>query len=101
MVKKIEFPPDIMEVAKFAKAMSHPVRVYILKKLSETNACCYSGDLVHEIPVGRSALSVHLKELRNAGLIKGDIELPYIKYCLNRENWEKASKQCHELFETK
>lgn len=99
MNKKIEFTPEIAEIAKFAKAMSHPVRVYILKKLSAMNACCYSGDLVHEIPVGRSALSMHLKELKNAELIQGEIELPYIKYCLNRENWEKASKMCKVLFE--
>ena len=98
MVKKPEFSPDILEIASFAKAMSHPVRVYILKKLSEMNACCYSGDLVKEIPVGRSALSMHLKELKNADLIQGEVELPYIKYCLNRENWEKASNMCKILF---
>ncbi len=101
MIKKIEFTPDITEVASFAKAMSHPVRVYILKKLSEMDACCYSGDLVNEIPVGRSALSMHLKELKNAGLIQGEVELPYIKYCLNREKWEKAKEMCNELFNNK
>jgi ArsR family transcriptional regulator, arsenate/arsenite/antimonite-responsive transcriptional repressor len=101
MVKKIEFSPDIIEIAVFAKAMSHPVRVYILKKLSEMNACCYSGDLVEEIPIGRSGLSQHLKELKFAGLIQGEIEPPYIKYCINRENWAKAEKMCYELFGTK
>lgn len=99
MVKKIEISPDILEIAKFAKAMSHPVRAHILKKLSVMDACCYSGDLVNELPVGRSALSMHLKELKNAGLIQGEIELPYIKYCLNRENWEKAKTRCKEFFD--
>ncbi len=89
MVKKIEIPTDLQEIARFSKALSHPVRVYILKKLSHLNACCYSGDLVDELPVGRSALSQHLKELKHAGLIQGEIEAPYIKYCLNKENWEK------------
>ncbi|MDD2608045.1 ArsR family transcriptional regulator [Lascolabacillus sp.] len=101
MAKKIEFTPDVTEIAQYGKAMSHPVRVYILKKLSEMNACCYSGDLVNEIPVGRSSLSMHLKELKNAGLIQGEVELPYIKYCLNRENWDKAKTVFKELFENK
>jgi len=56
------------------------------------NSCCYSGDLVEEIPVGRSTLSRHLKELKYAGLIQGEINPPFIKYCINRENWEKAKE---------
>jgi DNA-binding transcriptional ArsR family regulator len=101
MAKKIEFSQDILEIAKFAKAMSHPVRVYILKKLSEMDACCYSGNLVEEIPVGRSALSQHLKELKYAGLIQGETEPPYIKYCINRENWKKAKAMCKVFFDKK
>lgn len=89
MVKKVEISDELKEIARFAKAMSHPVRVYILKKLATRNACCYSGDLVDELPIGRSALSQHLKELKHAGLIKGEIEAPFIKYCLDKENWEK------------
>jgi ArsR family transcriptional regulator, arsenate/arsenite/antimonite-responsive transcriptional repressor len=91
MVKKVEIPEDLQEIARFAKAMSHPVRVYILKKLSTRNACCYSGDLVDELPIGRSALSQHLKELKHAGLIQGEIEAPFIKYCINKENWAKLN----------
>ncbi|NLJ08098.1 MAG: helix-turn-helix transcriptional regulator [Sphingobacteriales bacterium] len=98
MAKKIEFSQDIVEIAKFAKAMSHPVRAYILKKLSEMDTCCYSGNLVEELPIGRSALSQHLKELKYAGLIQGETEPPYIKYCINRENFEKAYKLCHDFF---
>lgn len=90
MAKKVEFTEDVIEVANIAKAMSHPVRVYILKKLAKMDACCYSGNLVEELPIGRSALSQHLKELKFAGLIQGEFEPPYIKYCINRENWEKA-----------
>ena len=56
------------------------------------NSCCYSGDLVEELPIGRSTLSQHLKELKYSGLIQGEIKPPYIKYCINRENWEKAKK---------
>ncbi|HOK98432.1 MAG: metalloregulator ArsR/SmtB family transcription factor [Bacteroidales bacterium] len=92
MDKKRELPADVIEIAKFAKALSHPVRVYILKKLAGMNTCCYSGDIVEELPIGRSTLSQHLKELKYAGLIQGEIEAPYIKYCLNRENWENLKK---------
>jgi DNA-binding transcriptional ArsR family regulator len=56
------------------------------------DSCCYSGDLVEEVPIGRSTLSEHLKDLKYAGLIQGEIKPPYIKYCINRENWEKARK---------
>lgn len=98
MSKKIVLEPDILQIAQIAKAMSHPVRVFILKKLSHMNSCCYSGDLVDELPVGRSALSQHLKELKFAGLIQGEINPPYIKYCINRENWEKAKLLCTDFF---
>jgi len=92
MSDKLEFAQEVQEIARISKALSHPVRVYILQKLSQMNSCCYSGDLVEEIPVGRSTLSQHLKELKYAGLIQGEINPPYIKYCINRENWEMAKK---------
>ncbi len=92
MSGKLEFTNDVQEIARFSKALSHPVRVYILQKLSKMNSCCYSGDLVEELPVGRSTLSQHLKELKYAGLIQGEINPPYIKYCINRKNWEDAKQ---------
>ncbi len=92
MPEKLEFTHEVTEVARISKALSHPVRVYILQKLSKMNSCCYSGDLVEELPIGRSTLSQHLKELKYAGLIQGEINPPYIKYCINRENWKMAKK---------
>ena len=92
MTDKLEFTSEVKQIARISKALSHPVRVFILQKLSKMNSCCYSGDLVEELPVGRSTLSQHLKELKYAGLIQGEINPPYIKYCINRENWEKAKK---------
>jgi DNA-binding transcriptional ArsR family regulator len=89
---KQEFSRETLEIARFAKALSHPVRVYILRKLSKMDSCCYSGNLVEELPIGRSTLSQHLKELKYSGLIQGEIKPPYIKYCINRENWVKAKK---------
>ncbi len=101
MSDKIEFTPEVLWIAKVAKALSHPVRVHIVKKLSIMNACCYSGDLVEELPIGRSTLSQHLKELKYAGLIQGEINPPYIKYCINRENWEEARILMNNLFNEK
>lgn len=92
MSDKLEFTQEVLELARISKALSHPVRVYILIKLSKMDSCCYSGDLVEELPVGRSTLSQHLKELKYAGLIQGEIKPPYIKYCINRKNWERAKK---------
>ncbi len=78
-----------IRTARYAKAMGHPVRMYVLELLS-IQSCCYSGDLSNELPIAKSTLSQHLKELKNAGLIQGEIEAPKIKYCLNKKNWEEA-----------
>lgn len=80
------------QIARYAKALSHPVRVYILDYIANnTKTCCYSGDLHENLDIARSTLSEHLKELKTAGLIQGEIEAPYIKYCINWENLETAS----------
>lgn len=78
-------------IARFAKAMGHPIRMYVLELLSR-QSCCYSGDLSEVLPVAKSTLSQHLKELKDAGLIQGEIEAPKIKYCLNQENWKQAQQ---------
>ena len=80
---------DQQKAARYAKAMGHPVRMYVLELLSK-QSCCYSGDLSEELPIAKSTLSQHLKELKDAGLIQGEIEAPKIKYCLNKENWKEA-----------
>lgn len=77
------------KVARYAKAMGHPVRMYVLELLSK-QSCCYSGDLTEELPIAKSTLSQHLKELKEAGLIQGEIETPKVKYCINKENWKEA-----------
>lgn len=79
------------KLARYAKALGHPVRVYVMQLLSK-QACCYSGDLSEELPIAKSTLSQHLKELKDAGLIQGEIEAPRIKYCVNKENWEEAQQ---------
>lgn len=79
------------KTARYAKALGHPVRIYIMELLSE-QSCCYSGDLSEVLPIAKSTLSQHLKELKAAGLIQGEIEAPKIKYCINKENWEEARR---------
>ena len=79
------------KIARYGKALSNPVRVYILDFLANNlDKCCYSGDIAEVLPIARSTLSEHLKELKRAGLIQGEINPPYIKYCINRENWDEA-----------
>lgn len=80
---------DQKKIARYAKAMSHPIRMYVLELLI-SQTCCYSGDLSENLPIARSTLSQHLKELKEAGLIQGEIEAPKIKYCINKENWREA-----------
>ena len=80
-----------INLARWAKALSHPARIFIMQYLS-SQSCCYSGDLAEELPIARSTLSQHLKELKEAGLIQGEINPPKIKYCINIENWENAKK---------
>lgn len=87
-------------LARYAKAMGHPIRIYILDLLSR-QSCCYSGDLTEDLPIVKSTLSQHLKELKDAGLIQGEIEAPRIKYCINSENWEEAQKAFGQLFSQK
>ncbi len=96
MSQKSFFTEQQQRTARIAKALGHPVRVYIVQLLSE-NACCYSGDLSEELPIAKSTLSQHLKELKNAGLIQGTIEPPKIRYCLNEENWKEAQELMKEL----
>ena len=88
-MKKESISEEQKMLARFAKAMGHPVRMYVLELLSK-QSCCYSGDLSEVLPIAKSTLSQHLKELKSAGLIQGEIETPKVKYCLNRENWELA-----------
>ena len=86
------------KIARYAKAMGHPIRMYVLELLSKQN-CCYSGDLTDELPIAKSTLSQHLKELKEAGLIQGEIEAPKIRYCLNKENWKEAKRLFKNIFD--
>lgn len=89
--KVLPYSCEDKRIARFAKALAHPARVRILTLLSERN-CCFSTNIADEFPIALSTLSQHLKELKSAGLIKGTIEPPRIRYCIERENWEEAAR---------
>ena len=97
MDENIVFTDKQKKSARIAKALGHPVRIYILELLSK-QSCCYSGDLSEVLPIAKSTLSQHLKELKDAGLIQGETEPPKIKYCLKKENWEFARKYYIDFF---
>lgn len=76
-------------ISKFGDALGHPIRIAILDILSR-QSCCFHGDMAEELPIAKSTLSQHLKVLKEAGLIQGEIQAPKIKYCINRDNWSLA-----------
>ena len=75
-------------MAVIAKALGHPARIAILDYLSKVDACI-CGDIVNELPLAQPTISQHLKELKNAGLIKGDVEGNTICYCIDEKAIEK------------
>jgi len=83
------------QLARFAKALGHPIRVAILQMLAK-QTCCYHGDMSEILPVAKSTLSQHLSELKEAGLIHGKITPPMVLYCINKKNWTLAKS----LFDT-
>ena len=97
-LENIAYEKSTEELALFAKALAHPTRVAILKHL-ETQTCCCTGDLVDIFPLAQSTISQHLKELKNAGLIQGELNPPKIKYCINQENWIKAKALFQRFFD--
>ena len=91
--KKSEFKESDNELASFAKALSHPARIFILKTLAEKNTCI-CGEIVEVIPLSQSTVSQHLKELKAAGIIKGKIEGIKSCYCID---WKKLNKNIRSL----
>ena len=83
------YTPEQELIASFAKAMGHPARMAILIFLARQESC-YFGDIHEELPISKATVSQHLKELKEVGLIQGEIETPKVKYCINREKWELA-----------
>lgn len=97
LTKEEGFSQKDIKMAKYGKALSHPARVAILKLLIKKQACI-CGDIVDELPLSQSTVSQHLKELKDAGLIKGDIEGTKVCYCIDEKEWKAAQSYFGELF---
>lgn len=82
--RKSGFDKTLVRQAKLYKALSHPARLAILSYLAEIKTCI-TGDIAGEIPLSRTTVNQHLRELRNAGLIRGTVEGVKTNYCLNPE----------------
>lgn len=96
MIQK-KYSEEQERMARFAKAMGHPARMAILQFLARQESCFF-GDIHEELPIAKATVSQHLKELKDAGLIQGEIEAPKVKYCINRENWEIARRMFADFF---
>ena len=96
--KAAQFSESEIEMAHMAKAMAHPARIAILKYLAVKSECI-CGDLVDVLPLSQSTVSQHLKALKDAGLIDGNIDGPKVCYCLNEEVCRRAWNLLSRLFQ--
>ncbi|HEY5471494.1 MAG TPA: metalloregulator ArsR/SmtB family transcription factor [Bacteroidales bacterium] len=98
MNKAEKFDETLQELARFAKVISHPARLAILKYLAESKSCI-SGDISDSLPLSRTTVSQHLKELRDMGLINGEIDGLKINYCLCSKEIKRSLKIFEDFFE--
>lgn len=84
-----QYSTDERELAMLAKALGHPIRLRILSLLAQRASCC-TGDLVDDLPLAQSTISQHLKALKDAGLVQGEIQPPRVMYCVNRDAVARA-----------
>jgi ArsR family transcriptional regulator len=96
--KKEKFSGIESEVADFAKVLSHPARIAILKKLADENKCI-CGEIVDVLPLAQSTVSQHLKELQQSGIIQGTIDGLTSCYCINWIALDKEVENFNKLFE--
>lgn len=97
LTKSFHFSDEQNQLASFAKAFAHPARIAILQQIIK-NKTCIVGTLADVLPLSQSTISQHLKELKNTGIIKGEIEGPSICYCINEDMWNKAKNMLTKLF---
>jgi DNA-binding transcriptional ArsR family regulator len=86
-------------LAKLAKVLGHPARIAILEFLLKKNACI-CGDLVDELPLSQSTVSQHLKELKEVGIIQGEIEGNSVCYCIDEKVWREAQNALNKMFDS-
>jgi DNA-binding transcriptional ArsR family regulator len=97
ITKTTDYSKTALDIAKYAKALAHPARIAIIQLLLKKQACV-CGDIVDDLPISQSTVSQHLKELKEVGLIKGEIDGTSICYCLDEKEWSKASSLMAEMF---
>lgn len=97
ITKKEIFSNKQNRLAQMMKALAHPARIAIIQQLIKTNACI-CGDLVEELGLAQATISQHLKELKNAGLIKGTIEGASVCYCIDEKAWKQYKKEFETFF---
>ena len=97
MNEKKEYTEKQEKLARIAKALGHPARVAVMQFLAKQEEC-YFGDIHEELPISKATVSQHLAELKDAGLIRGTIEMPKVKYCIDQENWELAKELFKEFW---
>jgi len=97
LTKTDNFTDHQNEMAKVLKALAHPARIAIIEYLIETDSCI-CGDIVNVLPLAQPTVSQHLKELKAAGLIKGNISGNAICYCIDETNWDKLKSMTMGLF---
>lgn len=95
--KADHFPTDLNQMAEYAKALSHPARLDILRVIAEKESCI-CGEIVDDLPLAQSTVSQHLKVLKNAGLIQGTIDGPSVCYCLDPMALRMLAKQFDTFF---
>ncbi len=98
MIKTEAFITVLQELAKFTKVLSHLARLAILEYFAETKTCI-SGEISDSLPLSRSTVSQHLKELRDLGLIHGEIEGLKVNYCLCNTEIYRFIKLFETFFE--
>lgn len=98
LTKSFHFNEEQNQLAVFAKAFAHPARIAILQQII-SNKSCVVGSLTDALPLSQSTISQHLKELKTAGIIKGEIEGPSICYCIDESNWKIARTMLAKLFD--
>jgi DNA-binding transcriptional ArsR family regulator len=97
--KSYEFSSRENRLAAYAKALAHPARIAILQFLAKQQSCV-CGEIVAVLPLSQSTVSQHLKELKEAGLIKGSIDGVNVCYCIHDKEWKAAQKWLNSLFDS-
>lgn len=95
--KKQAFDQEEQELADWAKALAHPARIAILKELARRQTCI-CGEIVEVLPLAQSTVSQHLKELLQAGLIRGQVEGVKSCYCINAEAFAQVERRLIDFF---